>query len=114
MARVKYPTRKYRKSVLKQAKGYYGRKKSCYSVAVQTVEKAGQYAYRDRKVRKRDFRSLWIIRLNAALREIGLKYSVFINQLKKANIELNRKTLANIAYENPTMFRNIVAQVSGK
>nr|VFK08333.1 MAG: LSU ribosomal protein L20P [Candidatus Kentron sp. LPFa]VFK14774.1 MAG: LSU ribosomal protein L20P [Candidatus Kentron sp. LPFa]VFK24998.1 MAG: LSU ribosomal protein L20P [Candidatus Kentron sp. LPFa]VFK65045.1 MAG: LSU ribosomal protein L20P [Candidatus Kentron sp. UNK]VFK69667.1 MAG: LSU ribosomal protein L20P [Candidatus Kentron sp. UNK] len=85
------------KKVIKQAKGYYGRRKNVYRVAKQAVIKAGQYAYRDRRQRKRRFRALWIIRINAAARECGLSYSRFMNGLKKANIEVDRKILSDIA-----------------
>lgn len=85
------------KKVLKKAKGYYGARSRVYRVANQAVIKAGQYAYRDRRQKKRDFRSLWIVRINAAARECGLSYSRFINGLKKANIEIDRKVLADIA-----------------
>ncbi len=85
------------KKVLKKAKGYYGARSRVYRVANQAVIKAGQYAYRDRRQRKRDFRALWIVRINAAARECGLSYSRFINGLKKANIEIDRKVLADIA-----------------
>ncbi len=114
MSRVKksVPSRNYRKKVLKAAKGYYGRSKNCYSIAIQKVEKGGQYAYRDRRNKKREFRGLWIIRINAALRELSLKYSVFMNMLKNKNIELNRKVLADIAFQNPAVFRKIVDQVA--
>nr|VFJ77184.1 MAG: LSU ribosomal protein L20P [Candidatus Kentron sp. FW] len=85
------------KKVIKLAKGYYGRRKNVYRVAKQAVIKAGQYAYRDRRQRKRQFRALWIIRINAAARECGLSYSRLMNGLKKANIEVDRKMLADIA-----------------
>ena len=114
MARVKrsVASRQYRKNkILKQAKGYCGRNKNCPRIAVEKVEKAQQYNYRDRKVRKRDFRSLWIVRLNAAVREFGMKYSEFINKLRKANILLNRKILADLAVNEPLVFRSIVEKV---
>ncbi|HID36958.1 MAG TPA: 50S ribosomal protein L20 [Ghiorsea sp.] len=85
------------KKVIKAAKGYYGRRKSCFRVATQAVDKARQYAYRDRKVKKRDFRSLWIVRINAAARLNGLSYSRFMFGLTQAGIELDRKVLADIA-----------------
>nr|VFK43799.1 MAG: large subunit ribosomal protein L20 [Candidatus Kentron sp. SD]VFK48978.1 MAG: large subunit ribosomal protein L20 [Candidatus Kentron sp. SD]VFK80741.1 MAG: large subunit ribosomal protein L20 [Candidatus Kentron sp. SD] len=85
------------KKVIKLAKGYYGRRKNVYRVAKQAVIKAGQYAYRDRRQRKRRFRALWIIRINAAARECGLSYSRFMDGLKKADIEVDRKILADIA-----------------
>ncbi len=85
------------KKILDRAKGYRGRRKNIYRVAVQAVTKAGQYAYRDRRQRKRQFRTLWIARINAAARECGLSYSRFINGLKKAEIAIDRKVLADIA-----------------
>ena len=85
------------KKVLDKAKGYSGRRKNVYRVAVQAVTKAGQYAYRDRRQRKRQFRALWIARINAAARDCGLSYSRFINGLKKASIDIDRKVLADIA-----------------
>ena len=85
------------KKVLKQAKGYYGRRKNVFRVAKQAVTKAGQYAYRDRRQRKRQFRALWITRINAAARECGMSYSRMINGLKKAGIGIDRKVLADIA-----------------
>ncbi|HEY5601863.1 MAG TPA: 50S ribosomal protein L20 [Gammaproteobacteria bacterium] len=99
MARVKrgVQARAKHKKVLDKAKGYYGRRKSVYRVAVQAVTKAGQYAYRDRRQKKRQFRELWIARINAAAREHGLSYSRFINGLKIASIEIDRKVLADIA-----------------
>src|SRR6201989_2894263 len=99
MARVKpgVTTRAKHKRILEQAKGYYGRRKNTIRVAKQAVEKAGQYAYRDRKVRKRTFRALWIQRINAAARINGLTYGRLIDGLKKAGIELDRKVLADIA-----------------
>nr|VFK01269.1 MAG: large subunit ribosomal protein L20 [Candidatus Kentron sp. H]VFK01388.1 MAG: large subunit ribosomal protein L20 [Candidatus Kentron sp. H]VFK04930.1 MAG: large subunit ribosomal protein L20 [Candidatus Kentron sp. H] len=85
------------KKVLKQAKGYYGRRKNVYRVAKQAIIKAGQYAYRDRRQRKRQFRALWIVRINAGARECGLSYSRLMNGLKKAGIEVDRKMLADLA-----------------
>ncbi|MEN9782290.1 MAG: ribosomal protein [Pseudomonadota bacterium] len=116
MARVKrsVTARAYRKKVLKQAKGFYGRSKNCYSIAIQKVEKGGQYAYRDRKVKKRSFRSLWIVRLNAALREMNLKYSTFINMAKKADVVVNRKMLSHIASSEPKVFAELVSHVVAK
>ena len=90
------------------AKGYRGRAKNCYRIAIEKVEKALKYAYRDRKVRKRDFRGLWIQRINAAVRERGLKYSIFINGLKLAKIDLDRKVLADLAVREPKVFDGIV------
>jgi len=96
------------KKILKLAKGYRGRAKNCYRIAIEKVEKALQYAYRDRKVRKRDFRGLWIQRINAAVREQGLIYSQFINGLKLANIGLDRKILADLAVKEPGAFVKVV------
>ncbi len=95
------------RKVLKQAKGYYGRRKNTIRVAKQAVEKAGQYAYRDRKVRKRTFRALWIQRINAAARLHGLTYGRFIDGLNKAGIELDRKVLADIAVHEPATFQSL-------
>ncbi len=115
MARVKrgVTTRAKHKRILEQAKGYYGRRKNTIRIARQAVEKAGQYAYRDRKVKKRTFRALWIQRINAAVRAEGLTYSQFMNGLKLAGIELDRKVLADIAMHEGDAFRGIVAQVRG-
>ena len=99
------------KKILKRAKGYYGRRKNTFKVANQAVEKAGQYAYRDRKVKKRVFRSLWIQRINAGCRLHGMKYSTFINGLKKVNLNLNRKVLADLAALEPDSFKEIVAKI---
>jgi large subunit ribosomal protein L20 len=95
------------KKILKQAKGYRGRRKNVYRVAVQAVTKAGQYAYRDRRQRKRQFRALWIVRINAAARECGLSYSRLINGLKKAAIEIDRKVLADLAVFDKVAFAAI-------
>ena len=99
------------KKILKLAKGYRGRAKNCFRVAIQKVEKALRYAYRDRKVRKRDFRGLWIQRINAAVREQGLIYSQFINGLKLANIGLDRKVLADLAVREPAVFNQVIEKV---
>ena len=99
------------RKVLKQAKGYYGRRKNTIRVAKQAVEKAGQYAYRDRKVKKRSFRALWIQRINAAVRAEGLTYGVFMHGLGLAGIELDRKVLADIAMHEGEAFSAIIAQV---
>lgn len=96
------------KKVLKAASGYYGRRKNTIRVAKQAVEKAGQYAYRDRKARKRNFRSLWIQRINAATREHGLTYGRFIDGLNKAGIEVDRKILSDIAIREPDAFKALV------
>ena len=110
MARVKRGvTAKARhKKVLGKAKGYYGARSKLYKTAKQAVDHAGVYAYRDRKVRKREFRRLWITRINAACRMRGLRYSQFINGLKRANVELDRKSLAEIAVCDPKAFDSIV------
>lgn len=110
MARVKrgVVARRRHKKVLKQAKGYYGARSRIFRVAKQAVIKAGQYAYRDRRQRKRQFRSLWITRINAASRANGMSYSRFINGLKKANIELDRRVLADIAVHDKAAFTAIV------
>ncbi len=100
------------RKVIKQAKGYYGRRKNTIRVARQAVEKAGQYAYRDRKVRKRTFRALWIQRINAAARANGLTYGRLIDGLKKAGIELDRKVLADIAVHEPQTFKGLVEAAS--
>ena len=96
------------KKVLKRAKGYYGRRKNVFRVAVQAVEKSMQYAYRDRRNRKRDFRGLWIQRINAGVRMYGITYSQFINGLKKATIEIDRKVLAELAVNQPETFKALV------
>lgn len=103
--------RRKRKKILKQAKGYWGRKKNVYTVAKNQVEKGGVYAYRDRRTKKRNFRSLWIARINAAIRPEGLSYSRFMDKLHKANITLNRKVLADLAMNQPDVFKDLVAQV---
>jgi len=110
MARVKRGViaRARHKKVLKQAKGYYGARSRVYRVAVQAVTKAGQYAYRDRRNKKRQFRQLWIARINAASRQNGLSYSRFINGLKKASIEIDRKILADIAVFDKAAFAVLV------
>ena len=104
-------SRKRRKKILKAAKGYFGRRKNVYTVAKNAVEKAMLYAYRDRKNNKRNFRSLWIMRINAGARQYGMSYSQFIGKLKANNIELNRKVLADLAMNNPTAFKAIVEKV---
>ena len=104
-------SRQKRKKILKKAKGYFGRRKNVYTVAKNAVEKALTYAYRDRKVKKRIFRSLWITRINAASREHGMSYSQLINKLKSNKIEINRKVLADLAVNNPDGFKAIVEKV---
>ncbi len=110
MSRVKRGvTKKARhKKILKLAKGYRGRAKNCFRVAIEKVEKALRYAYRDRRNKKRDFRGLWIQRINAAVRPHGLVYSRFINGLKLANIDLDRKVLSDLAIKQPEAFAKIV------
>lgn len=98
------------KKVLDQAKGYRGRRKNVYRIAKEAVMKAGEYAYRDRRQKKRVFRALWIARINAATRECGLSYSVFMNGLKKASIEVDRKVLADIAVFDKPAFMKLVEQ----
>jgi len=104
-------SRNRRKKILKQAKGYFGRRKNVYTVAKNAVEKAMLYAYRDRKNNKRNFRSLWIQRINAGARQHGMSYSQFMGKLKANNIELNRKVLADLAMNNPEAFKAIVEKV---
>ncbi|MDP8912888.1 MAG: 50S ribosomal protein L20 [Pseudomonadota bacterium] len=115
MARVKRgtTTKARHKRILEQAKGYYGRRKNTIRIAKQAVEKAGQYAYRDRKVKKRSFRALWIQRINAAVRAEGLTYGQFMHGLKLAGVDLDRKVLADIAMHEGDAFRAIVAQARG-
>ena len=100
-----------RKKVLKQAKGYFGRRKNVWTIAKNAVEKGLQYAYRDRRTKKRNFRSLWIMRINAAARLHGMTDSQLINKLKSNNIEINRKVLADLAVNNPDGFKAIVEKV---
>src|SRR3989338_5387376 len=110
MAHIKRGTTAHarHKKVLKLAKGYRGRSKSCYRIALQRVEKALQYAYRDRRNRKRDFRALWIQRINAGTRQYGLTYSKFICGLNKAGVEVDRKVLADLAVHQPVAFKQVV------
>jgi len=110
MARVKRGTTTHarHKKVLKASKGFYGRTSTTYRAALERLEKSLQYAYRDRRVKKRDFRGLWIQRINAAVREHGLTYSRFIDGLNKAGIEIDRKVLAAIAYDDAASFAEIV------
>ncbi|MBI5918907.1 MAG: 50S ribosomal protein L20 [Nitrosomonadales bacterium] len=113
MPRVKrgVTARARHKKILAQAKGYRGRRKNVYRIAKEAVMKAGQYAYRDRRQRKRQFRTLWIARINAAAREQGLSYSVFMNGLKKAMIEIDRKVLSDMAIFDKVAFSQLVGQV---
>ena len=114
MSRIKrgVTTRQKHKRILDQAKGYRGRRKNTIRIARQAVEKAGQYAYRDRKVKKRSFRALWIQRINAAVREHGLTYSRFISLLERAGIAIDRKVLADLAVREPDAFKALVSQAS--
>jgi len=113
MARVKrgITTHARHKKVLKQSKGFFGRSSTNYRIALERLEKSLQYAYRDRRVKKREFRGLWIQRINAATREHGLTYSRFIAGLKLAGIEMDRKVLAALAYDDPTSFGEVVKTV---
>lgn len=104
-------SRARRKKVMKFAKGFFGRRKNVWTVAKNTLEKGWQYAYRDRKAKKRDFRGLWIQRINAGAREHGLSYSKLMGGLKSANIEINRKVLADLAMNNPEAFKALVDKV---
>jgi len=104
-------SRKRRKKILKAAKGYFGRRKNVYTVAKNAVEKAMSYAYRDRKNNKRNFRSLWVMRINAGARLHGMSYSQFMGKVKANNIELNRKVLADLAMNNSEAFKAIVEKV---
>ncbi|HOA83680.1 MAG TPA: 50S ribosomal protein L20 [Thermodesulfovibrio thiophilus] len=106
-----FKTRRSHKKVLSMAKGYYSGRHRSYKVAAKAVEKALGHSYRDRKLKKRDFRSLWITRINAAVRMFGLTYNQFINGLKKTEISLNRKVLADIAYNDINAFRELVEKV---
>lgn len=112
MARVKGGPQAHarHRKVIKSAKGYYGRRKNCFRTAVQAVEKAGQYAYRDRRNKKRNFRALWIQRINAAARINGLTYSQLMGGLKKAGIDLDRKVLSDIAIRDEQAFAKIAEQ----
>ena len=112
MSRVKrgVTTHARHRKVIKAAKGYYGRRKNTFRIANQAVEKAGQYAYRDRRTRKRNFRALWIQRINAAVREHGMNYGRFINGLNIAGIEVDRKVLADLAVREPDAIKALVAQ----
>ena len=116
MPRVKrgVTARARHKKILALAKGYRGRRKNVYRIAKQAVMKAGQYAYRDRRQRKRQFRALWIARINAAARELGLKYSTFMNGLKKAQIEVDRKVLADLAVNDTAAFNALVESTASR
>ena len=116
MPRVKrgVTARASHKKILDAAKGYRGRRKNVYRVAKQAVMKAGQYAYRDRRQRKRQFRSLWIARINAAARELGMKYSTFMNGLKKTQVEVDRKVLADLAVFDKPAFAALAAEAKAR
>jgi large subunit ribosomal protein L20 len=116
MARVKrgVTAGKRHKKILKKAKGYYNGRRKIYRAAKQAVIKAGQYAFRDRRVKKREFRALWIARINAAIRPHGLSYSKFINGLKLAGIEVDRKVLADLAVHDAEAFAALAEQVKGQ
>lgn len=115
MARVKrgVTARRRHKKLLEEAKGYYGNRSKNWRTANQTVYKAGQYAYRDRRVRKREFRALWVTRINAAARSHGLSYSRFMHGLKQAGVELDRKLLAHLALNDPSAFAVLVEKARG-
>jgi large subunit ribosomal protein L20 len=114
MSRVKrgVTTHARHRKIIKAAKGYWGRRKNTFRAANQAVEKAGQYAYRDRKVRKRNFRALWIQRINAGVREHGLTYGRFIDGLNKAGVEIDRKVLADLAVRDTEAFKALVDQAT--
>ncbi len=116
MPRVKrgVTARARHKKIIALAKGYRGRRKNVYRIAKQAVMKAGQYAYRDRRQKKRQFRALWIARINAAARELGLKYSTFMNGLKKAQIEVDRKVLADLAVFDKPAFAALAIQAKAQ
>ena len=104
-------SRARRKRILKQAKGFYGKRKNVYTVAKNIVEKGMTYSYVGRKLKKREYRSLWIARINAAVREEGMTYSQFINKLSVKGIDLNRKVLADLAMNNPESFKSLINQI---
>lgn len=109
-AKNRVASRERRKKILRANKGYFGKRKNSIKTASDAFWRAGVYAYRDRRQKKRNFRALWILRINAAVREQGLSYSKFINGLKKANIEINRKALAHLAVHEPEVFTAVVNQ----
>tara|TARA_B100001250_G_scaffold397801_1_gene405283 strand:+ start:314 stop:658 length:345 start_codon:yes stop_codon:yes gene_type:complete len=104
-------SRKRRKKIIKLAKGYFGRRKNVWTIAKNAVEKAMQYSYRDRKTKKRNFRALWITRINAASRLYGMSYSQFMGKIKSKKIDLNRKVLADLAMNNPEAFKAILDKI---
>ena len=106
-----FKTRRRRKKILKLAKGYYGARSRLYRIATQAVDRAMLNADSDRRTKKREFRALWIVRINAAVRAMGMSYSQFINKLKHSSIELNRKTLADMAYNDPKSFSDLLETV---
>lgn len=108
-----FKTRRYHKKVMNMAKGQYGGRHRVYKVAAQVVDKGLLAAYKDRRLKKREFRALWIARINAAVRSLGMSYSQFMKGLKKANIALNRRALADLAYNDPKAFSELVNQVKG-
>jgi large subunit ribosomal protein L20 len=116
MARVKYNVArlKRKRKILAQAKGYFGRRKNLYKTAKEAVERAWRYSYRDRKNRKRDFRRLWIVRINAAARQHDMSYSRFMNGLKLAGVDLNRKVLADLAITDPAAFERLAETAKSK
>ncbi len=116
MARVKrgMTTHARHKEIVKLASGYRGRASTCFRVAIEKVEKALRYAYRDRKAKKRDMRALWIVRINAAVREEGLTYARFINGLKRLGIELDRKQLSDLAATEPSAFKALIEQAKAE
>lgn len=116
MARAKrgFKARRRRNKVLKQAKGYTAGRGTLFRSAIETVRRAGQYAYRDRRVKKRDFRSLWIVRISAAVKALDLSYSKFVHGLKSLGVELNRKWLSELAIQSPKAFEELVKQVKSR
>jgi len=115
MPRATYsvPSRQRHKKILNRAKGYRGGKSKLIRTALESVDKALQYAYRDRRQKKREFRSLWIARINAAVRESGMSYSTFMNGLKRNNVEVNRKVLADLSIQDPEAFKSLVQVAQG-
>jgi len=109
-SRNKVASRRRRRKILKQAKGYWGKRKNVYTIAKNAVERGLQYQYRDRKVRKREFRKLWITRINAAARQNGVSYSKFMGAMKKKEMRINRKVLADLAVHNPNAFSAVVKE----
>ena len=110
-ARGGFKTHRRRKKLLKMAKGFYSGRSRLYRIAAQAVDRALLNAYRDRRVKKREFRSLWIVRINAAVRALGMSYSQFMNKLRQVNVQMNRKVLADLAYNDPKAFNNLVEMV---